>query len=162
MNFTGNTKTLIFKEMFLFSWLMLWGPAGVVLYYMATIVRALWLVAKQALFACNDQALFARWTSRHLCYCQLTAVKKGIGTGQIKNKIDLREVFEPARLSNPHKHFVFTETAGHKTSLDRCYFVPTSSLRWRFFSVIRSPVVGFNWSQALLLPLFYISAEKAM
>ena len=52
----------------------------------ATIVRALWLVAKWALFLCNDWALFAS-CSRHIqrtfdgedpCYGQLTAVKKGI------------------------------------------------------------------------------------
>ena len=55
-------------------------------YYMATIVRALWLVAKWALFLCNDRALFtscSRYIQRTFdsedpCYGQLTAVKKGI------------------------------------------------------------------------------------
>ena len=36
--------------------------------------------------------------------------------GQIQNKIYQREVFEPARLSNPNRTLDFTKTAGHKTS----------------------------------------------
>ena len=46
---------------------------------------------------------------------------------QIQIKIDLRKVCEPARLSNPHKpFFLFTKTAGHKTSPGSiCYIVIT-------------------------------------
>ena len=47
------------------------------LYFMTTIVRALWLAAKRALYFCYDRALLA-WCPRIYspCYGQFTAVNK--------------------------------------------------------------------------------------
>ena len=38
------------------------------IYYMATIVRALWLAAEQALFSCNDRALWNFSSARRLLW----------------------------------------------------------------------------------------------
>ena len=42
---------------------------------------------------------------------------------QIQNKVDLREVCEPARLSNPHKPFFSLKLLDTKPPLGRCYII---------------------------------------
>ena len=50
-----------FKEVVIVSFWWLFLP-----YYMATIVRALWLAAERALFSCNDRALWNFFSARRL------------------------------------------------------------------------------------------------
>ena len=38
----------------------------ILFYYMATIVRALWLATERALFSCNDRALWKFYSARQL------------------------------------------------------------------------------------------------
>ena len=46
-------------------------------YYMATIVRALWLAAKRALFSCNDRALWNFFSAQRLFWvgCKTTCAR---------------------------------------------------------------------------------------
>ena len=57
--FTGlktNDSSYIIMKFYIFN----------ILYYMATIVRALWLAAERALFSCNDRAIWNFFSARRL------------------------------------------------------------------------------------------------
>lgn len=57
-------------------------------------------------------------------YWQITVT----GVWQIQNKIDLSEVCEPARLSNPHKQLFSLKPLETKPPLGQCYIVTTFSM----------------------------------
>ena len=59
----GQTKSQVDPSLQLAS---PFGQGFTEVYYMATIVRALWLAAERALFSCNDRALWNFFSARRL------------------------------------------------------------------------------------------------
>ncbi len=54
------------------------------LYYMATIVHALWLAAERALFSCNDRALWKFFSARQFFELWVKATSEGAKKQQKK------------------------------------------------------------------------------